>query len=280
MNQNNQYKTVLTRDGSTSLFSNEFNELMHDKNGAYEEALQKHIIPSKVLTLTKNKTITVLDVGFGSGYNVLALISELKKINFQNQVQIYSLEKDSSALSILKTFKFNDERDVIYSDILKALEVGHSNHNNNFNIKLMYGDARQNILKLLKEQVIFDIVFQDPFSPAKNPELWTVDYFNVIYKLMNDNAILTTYSYALQIRMAMLIASFKIGKSIIAGKKEGTIATKSASILQLSDEEILSIKSNIKSTPYYDKEFNNTRENILNKRTTEIKQRREKQNSL
>jgi tRNA U34 5-methylaminomethyl-2-thiouridine-forming methyltransferase MnmC len=269
---NNNYHTVLTEDGTLSLFSNDFNELMHNNKGAYQEALQKHIYPSNILN-NKKSILNVLDVGFGMGYNLLALLNEFKKLNKQSILNLYSLELNNSTLDILNKIKFNDARDLFYKDILKAFKDG-SLHTTNYNINFLFGDARDSIKNLQNKNILFDAIFQDPFSPAKNPELWSVEYFQIIYQLLDNNGILTTYSTALQIRNALLENSFKIGKSITAGNKEGTTAAKKAIINQLDNQEIKSIQENIKSTPYNDQNLKTKREDILEKRILTMQQKR------
>ena len=57
---------------------------------------------------------------------------------------------------------------------------------------------------------IFDIVYQDAFSPSTNPILWTVEYFSDIKKSIKDDAILTTYSIALPTRLALYENGFNV----------------------------------------------------------------------
>ena len=71
------YRAVSTGDGSLSLFSEEYSEMMHSDSGAYEESLLKHVYPSRVLARTE--ATTVFDIGFGLGYNALALALEWQK---------------------------------------------------------------------------------------------------------------------------------------------------------------------------------------------------------
>ena len=64
---------IKTDDGTATLFLDEYDQAMHSTSGAYEEALFKHVLPSMILD-KKKEILTVLDVGFGLGYNVLSLI--------------------------------------------------------------------------------------------------------------------------------------------------------------------------------------------------------------
>ncbi len=258
---------VKTGDGTFSFFSKEYNELMHTREGAYQESLIKHVYPANVLGLKKDK-INILDIGFGVGYNLLALLMEQEK--GKKYFNIISLEKNKTALPLLRKIKFNDKRDKFYKKILKSFTEGFY-INNNFKIKVLFGDARVNLFQLSKKDLFFDAVFHDPFSPAKNPELWTVQYFKLLNKLVTDGAIVSTYSAAPQIRSAMSVAGFKVFKiSSMGKKKQGTIASKS-SLNEYQEINYSKLLQNSKSIPYQDKDFKLNKEDILNNRIKEIK---------
>jgi hypothetical protein len=142
----------------------------------------------------------------------------------------------------------------------------------------LYGDARETIKNLKGYR--FNAVFHDPYSPAKNPELWSLDFFRELFEIMNDSGILTTYSSASQIRMALMDAGFYTGRGPSVGRKrEGTIASKIKNINLLPQNEIDELKADIKSTPYRDYKLNDTREIILSRRIDMMKELREKKNN-
>lgn len=265
---------IKTEDGSYSIYSEEYNEAMHSISGAYEEALCKHVIPSRIIQC-RHENIRVLDIGFGIGYNVLALIIEfLKKKNHQT-LQIISLEKDKSYFPFMKDIFFNDNRDSIYSEIKNTIFSKNELSSIECSLSIILGDARCSIKDL--SGITFDAIFFDPFSPSKNPELWSVEFFREIYRLISYNGILTTYSSAPQIRMALIQAGFRIGRGpSVGGKREGTLASKNGEIPFLSESEICKLGLNIKSTPYRDYFLNDTRKNILERRTILIHAKRSK----
>lgn len=263
-----KFKKVLTGDGSYSLHSSEFDELMHTTHGAYTESVEKHIKPSGLCENT-SKQITILDVGFGLGYNILASLCEISKKENPPILNIYSLEKDRSAVSVLKNLKFSENIQLYYNDILEAFETG-SYKSEKYNIYCLFGDARSSIKELIYKNSKFDIVFQDPFSPGKNSELWTVQYFKNIFQIMNEESIMTTYSTALQVRRAMLEAGFHIGQfRPDKVEKTGTIARKITFDGELADTD--AIYENLKSTPYRDQNFDLDRNIILQNRLDEMR---------
>jgi tRNA U34 5-methylaminomethyl-2-thiouridine-forming methyltransferase MnmC len=264
-------RLIETGDGTLSLYSSDYDEAMHSLSGAYEEALLKHVYPSRVINLTGER-IVVLDIGFGLGYNVLALLSEFLKKDSGQFLQVISLERDLSHAPLMAGINFEDERDCIYDSIRIAARSG-SLAAERYSIEIIPGDARCSLKEMDRRDI--DAVFHDPYSPSKNPELWTVEFFKELRRVINGNGILTTYSSALQIRMALMEAGFTIGPGPSVGKKrEGTIATVSGNIKPLNDRSIVNLKNNSSSVPYRDLNLQDTRESILQRRIGEMKKRR------
>lgn len=264
------YQIVRTDDGSSTLYLPSYDEHMHSLSGAYEEALLKHVYPSGIAAVQK-AAVHVLDVGFGLGYNILALLMERARRGVAGRIKIISFEKEQSFLPALEKIEFNDERDAVYCTVKKAFREG-VYRDDAMEISLMFGDARESIRSVGFPG--FDAVFFDPFSPAKNPELWSVDFFKEIYSRIDDAGILTTYSSAPQVRMAMAEAGFIIGRGpAVGGKKEGTLATKSGMIVPFNDEEMTSLRGSFRSVPYRDRGMNSSGEVILLRRREEIRKK-------
>ena len=269
----NDHYLIQTEDGTSTLFLKEYSQAMHSISGAYEESLLKHVIPSKILT-NDSDVLYILDVGFGLGYNVLAIINEFIKKNTEQVLNIISLEKERFFLQFMDEIKFNDTRDDIYS-FIKNVYISGEGKLKKINLKLLFGDARLSLKSL--DKIKFHAVFQDPFSPSKNPELWTVNYFCKLKELIDETGIITTYSSADHIRRAMIEAGFITGPGPSVGKKrEGTVASLRKVEPVLETERINEIMYNIKSEPYRDPEFNASREEILQKRLERIKERKRK----
>ncbi len=259
---------IKTDDGTATLFLDEYDQAMHSTSGAYEEALFKHVLPSMILD-KKKEILTVLDVGFGLGYNALSLIDMFGSECSNSVLNIVSLEKDKNFAGYMESVRFNDQRDLIYKKIRKAYTEG-SEEFETIRLKIIFGDARDSLKNISGNK--FDAVFQDPFSPAKNPELWSVEYFRLLAGLMHEDAILTTYSSADHIRMAMIEAGFLVGKGPSVGqKREGTLAALTEVISILDGKRILEIRDNLKSEPYRDPGLNLTREMIIENRLGSIR---------
>ena len=200
-------KTVQTKDGSLTFYNPDYDEHYHSLSGAMEEAQKKYVEALEV-----KDGDTILDICFGLGYNTYAAI--LAKTN----LKIVALEKDEAVLQKLQ------EIDQPKFDIIKKLAKDKVYKDNDYDLKLIMGNAEQTIKQVTET---FDIVFLDPFSPKKNPELWTTDFFKEIFKRMKPGARLATYSCARLVRENLKAVGFEVTDGPTIGRwAPATIAKK------------------------------------------------------
>ncbi len=68
-----------------------------------------------------------------------------------------------------------------------------------------------------------DVIFFDPFSFKTDRELWTLDAFGKLRRVLGDRAVeLITYSYSTRVRAALLAAGFYVAKGRGTGPKAET----------------------------------------------------------
>ena len=197
---------VLCEDGTNTLFSKEFNEPYHStKDGALHESLEKHVKPA--LAIKKDaKRLVILDICFGLGYNTFATIYYVRKHNLKTKIHIISPEFDEELVHSLHTFNYPPEFDDIKS-IITDISQNACYEDEQFKIEVLLGDARVEVPKI--EEPI-DVIYQDAFSPAHNPLLWTKEFFADMTKIAREDAILTTYSTAAAIRLGLYENGFLI----------------------------------------------------------------------
>jgi len=201
-----QKELRLCEDGSYTLFSTEFDEPYHStKDGALHESMQKHVLPA--LSLTKGRShLTILDICFGIGYNTFATIHHIKQLGVDTKLHIISPEFDEELVRSLGSFEYPDEFAHI-EPIIESLSQNLHYEDEQFRIDILLGDARESIPQITSQ---IDIVYQDAFSPAHNPLLWTREYFADIRAICRDDAVLTTYSIAAAVRLALYESGFWI----------------------------------------------------------------------
>jgi tRNA U34 5-methylaminomethyl-2-thiouridine-forming methyltransferase MnmC len=193
---------IKTDDGSNTLFSQEYNQHYHScRDGALYESLSKHIMPALHYQNKKEKLV-ILDICFGLGYNTFATLYYLKKNHFKKKLHIYSPELDEALVKSLKEFVYPDELRFCQL-IVQELSKNFFYEDNDCTIEIINKDAREVLKELKRENITFDIVYQDPFSSEVNKSLWTVEYFDEIEKLLAKDGIVTTYSIATPVRLSM-----------------------------------------------------------------------------
>ena len=258
---------IITADGTETFFNEEYNEAYHStKAGAYTESLHKFINPTKVKEIAKEKKqVNILDVGFGLAYNVAVCYTEVLKVNKNAKLNIISIEKDKNNFERIKSLNIPENLKEFYSLLekgeFKNEKIGNNTYEvfvldkNNLNLKVILGEGREIIKYLQNENIKFDAVFWDAFSPKVNTEMWTVNIFKLVKNLMTEKAVLATYSASLAVRKGLLKAGFKIGLVEPIGRKSySTVATIHGDIPPLTEKEEKRLKTSPYAVPYYDNE--------------------------
>ena len=269
----------ITFDGSFSLYSNQYKENFHCVQGALYEAENKFINPSN-LERFRNKSINVLDICFGLGYNSSFLFNVL--LDQSSYLNWYALEIDRRPLNYsLNNQKFRNLWDPKVNQILESLFINSTFKDHFFTCKVLWGDAREQISKIPKN-TNFDLIYLDGFSPQKCPEIWSVEFITKIKNKLNKKGYIITYSSAAAVRQTF--KSLGLDLYNISPKKAndkewsiGTLAKRmcdedqletNALIKRLSimEEEHLYTKA---ATPYRDPENNSLSFEILKRREEE-----------
>lgn len=218
----NLHTMTLSEDGSFTAYSKEYDEHYHStKDGALRESLAKHITPAFKF-MQKRDEINILDVCFGLGFNALSTFYYIKQNNIKAKVNIYSPELDASLINSLKNFTYPKEFNEFKEIVLALLDDG-IYKNETYYIEIFLGDARKYIKQFPKE--MFDIIYQDAFSPKSNPVLWTKEYFNDLANIIKKDGIITTYSVAFKTRLAMYENGFNIYLYSVKDVRDSTVGS-------------------------------------------------------
>ncbi|MCF7816491.1 MAG: hypothetical protein K9M54_01315, partial [Kiritimatiellales bacterium] len=93
------------------------------------------------------------------------------------------------------------------------------------------------------------------FSTQRNSELWTVDFFRKLKRVMRPDAVLLTYCAAIPVRSGLLEAGFFVGETAPVGRQRGgTIAAMQAEHIEipLPGHELEMIRDTTRGLPYRD----------------------------
>lgn len=206
----NEFLPFKTGDGSYTMVHPEHGETYHSKAGAYYEAKKLYVEESGFLEFLNRDpnaaSCSVLDVGLGLGYNALTTIEAWTTKKTEKDLLLISLEVDQTLIGQFASgaAPWQLEWSERWLALAKRLEqvsanewsmtITHPKSPAKCRWKVISGDAMD--WDPASEECGFDFIWQDPFSPKKNPKLWSEGWFQKITKYCNPEVRLMAYSVA------------------------------------------------------------------------------------
>ncbi|MFP4023695.1 MAG: tRNA (5-methylaminomethyl-2-thiouridine)(34)-methyltransferase MnmD [Thiohalospira sp.] len=182
-------KIIYTKDGSSTIYSTEFNDHYHSVFGAINES--KHVFIEAGFNFLNTQSIKIFEVGFGTGLNALLTFLESTKKNIMvdyTAIELYPLTQD--IIQQLNYTQFlSKEAKEIFEKIHKVSWNKKNKISNYFHLTKVKNNFNDYIFK---EK--YNLLFFDAFAPEKQPDLWSLQNFTKIYNALEHNGILTTYS--------------------------------------------------------------------------------------
>lgn len=203
------HRLVETADGTPTLFSERFNEACHSLDGAAQETREHYLRGCRVEELLASlPQVNVLEVGFGTGLG-FRLTRELAVAYPACFLNFVSLELDEELVrwALPHAERGEEEGSRVYRDSSPT-----------HRLTVLVGDARATLPRYHALER-FHAVYQDAFSPKRNPTLWTTEWFTLLGRLSHPQARLSTYSASVAVRKALHAAGWGIGRGPGFGKK-------------------------------------------------------------
>lgn len=203
----NDLQLVLSGDGSHTLFVNSLEEHYHSINGAFRES--EHVFLKAGYDIIDKDQINILEVGFGTGLNVLLTFlraDEQKKQISYTASEPFPLERHIWATLNYPCLLQHKNSESIFQKMHEAEweeEVRLSD-------KFMLLKTKRPVEQMRLTDELYDLVYFDAFSPEVQPELWTRDVFLKVYKSMQKGGILVTYSSKGIVKRNMRDAGFEV----------------------------------------------------------------------
>ena len=208
---------ITTKDGSHSLFTEQFEEIYHSTNGAIQESTHVFIQAGFEYALqqfqpfSNESPLKIFEVGFGTGLNALLTIIESQKRN----IPIYyeTIEKYPVATEVARQLNYASL--LGFEKCVEAFNTLHSlswnavySINPLFSFKKNQADFTE--FKLPAAQ--FHIIYFDAFAPENQPEMWTLEGMKKLYNALLPNGCLVSYSSKSVFRKILMEAGFKVEK--------------------------------------------------------------------
>jgi tRNA U34 5-methylaminomethyl-2-thiouridine-forming methyltransferase MnmC len=211
----------LTDDGSYTLYVPGMDECYHSTYGAIQESMHVfiraglHVLPTDgkpddsddARTVINEKNgINILEIGFGTGLNVLLTLCEAERLKIKMRytaLELYPLTADHALRLNYPEMLHTDRR--LFEKIHRSPWEVKAHISPNFTLHKIKTD-----FTCYEPQELFDVIYFDAFSPEKQPELWSEKGFGKIYKHAGHGAVLTTYCAKGTVRRAMQSVGFVV----------------------------------------------------------------------
>lgn len=221
-------KIITTGDGSKTIQLTEWDEQYHSKHGAIQEAYHvfiKHGLHYYSANHKKLETISILEIGFGTGLNAFITLLEAEKLN----TSINYVGVEAYPVGLNEVQELNYPQQLLAEDRSKTFNKMHEvswadKHTITTNFSLT---KQQKLFKDISEINVFDLIYFDAFGARVQPELWTESIFNIMFNALKLYGVLVTYSAKGSVRRAMQAVGFNVERLPgPPGKREMLRATK------------------------------------------------------
>jgi tRNA U34 5-methylaminomethyl-2-thiouridine-forming methyltransferase MnmC len=218
---------IQTADGSKTIYLPDWNEHYHSKHGALQEAQHVFIKNGFEYYLLRNspEVISILEVGFGTGLNAFLTFFEAQEHKIETEytgVEAYPVS--SEELAVLDYSEAVSQKNA--SEVFKKLHE--TSWEKRETISAFFSLQKQKkFFSEISAEEAFDLIYFDAFGPRVQPELWSEEVFENMYRALKTKGVLVTYSAKGDVRRAMQAAGFEVERLPgPPGKREMLRATK------------------------------------------------------
>jgi len=223
------YRLVKLASGAHSVHSLAHHETFHPVVGPAAEAGALYVRQLGLVERLRRHQgeFVIWDVGLGAAANPLAVLRAAREV--PSSIRVLSFDHTLEPLE----FALQHTRHLSYlagfePHLRRLLEEGHVSFSQG-NLAVQWQAHVADFPALLTRPAALAFpkphaILFDPFSPAKNPAMWTEPLFASLYRLLAPDrpCALPTYSRSTMLRVTLLLAGFCVGIGHATGQKEET----------------------------------------------------------
>lgn len=215
---------IATGDGSSTIYIPEWNEHYHSSHGALQEA--QHVFIANGLNRRTEDYLTVFEMGFGTGLNALLTFFSTEKRN--QYIHYIGLEAYPPTEEEWRAMNYADfSKDESAPQVYEALNLAQWNKETPISEHFIVDKRHCKLQELELAASTVDLVYYDAFGPRVQPELWTTEMFERIYRWLAPGGILVTYCAKGQVKRDLKAVGFTVENLPgPPGKREMTRAIK------------------------------------------------------
>lgn len=269
-----RFTVRILENGEASLRSEREGETFHPGTGPTTEARQLYVDQFALDTLwpasAPDKPFTIWDVGLGAAANATEIIRSLRRAA-SGHLRMESFDRTLAPLhAALKAHRetpshFAYLRDVEVERLMDEGSLRQDKADSSLHWHLHLGDFTQWVRSRLETPAPLaapDFILYDCYSPARNWEMWTLDHWQRIHRLLHLSTTTTAatggtriifYSRSTALRVTLLLAGFRVSPGVATGEKDQTTtAATSPELLpnELDCEWLLRVYRSTASEPF------------------------------
>ena len=221
---------IETNDGSHSLALSGTTATYHSHHGALSESMHVFIEKGLKIAPAENGHLNILEVGMGTGLNVLLTylyLPETLKLNY-HALELYPVDagiiEQINYPEVLQNYaQFDPERTKeIFQKIHQWQDGKPFPLDDHFNLTVW----QKSIIDWMPREQL-QLVYYDAFAPSHQPEMWSTEIFSKIYDSITPGGILVTFCAQGAFKRNLKAAGFDV-ESIDGppGKREMTRGVK------------------------------------------------------
>ncbi|WP_224484654.1 tRNA (5-methylaminomethyl-2-thiouridine)(34)-methyltransferase MnmD [Robertkochia aurantiaca] len=205
-------RIVKTADGSSTIFLEEWDEHYHSKHGAVQEAYHVFIKSGFFESFPgiKNRRLRILEIGFGTGLNAFITLLESDKLKVPihyEGVEAYPVTEQE--------WELLEYPEQLQRPAMKPLfeHMHRQEWDQTLELTPYFSlRKRKQFFNEITDEARFDLIYFDAFGARVQPDLWEEDIFAAMYRALDHDGILTTYSSKGSVRRAMMHVGFEVEK--------------------------------------------------------------------
>ncbi len=199
VNNTNDKCLLQTADGSWTIHIPEVEETYHSRHGAMQESM--HVFIHQGLHHCSAEPISVLEVGLGTGLNVI-----LTYLNTQKSIDYHGIEPYPMDKKLVEELMAKSES---YAQLYRYIHFSPSQE------VISLGDhftLKKHPIKLLdfETEKLFDIIYYDAFGPRVEPMMWTIEAMQKCFDLLKPGGIWVSYCAKGEVRRNLTAVGFKV----------------------------------------------------------------------
>lgn len=223
------YKVVQLKNGVRSVHSVAHNETMHPGLGPVAEAQALYVRQLGLVERVRAEPaeFVIWDVGLGAAANALTILRSLPEV--ESSLQLISFDNTLGPLRFAMEHRgglgYFEGYEAFVERLLDGGKVEFANGRQKVRWDLHLVDFPSFLGSMQSKSLPKPhVVLFDPWSPSRNPAMWTAPLFAELFRLLEPTrfCVLPTYSRSTMLRVALLLAGFFVGAGQATGIKEET----------------------------------------------------------